>query len=61
MTREKAVQASNLLAKIDQLDALADELQGVFNRLDLDLDTSKKFEILVDGLIDEAKKALEEL
>ena len=61
MTREKAIQASNLLAKIDQLDALADELQGVFNRLDLDLDTSKKFEILVDSLIDEAKKALEEL
>ena len=61
MTREKAVQASNLLAKIEQLDAFADELQGLFNRVDLDLDTSKKFETLVDSLIDEAKKALEEL
>ena len=61
MTKEKAVKASNLLARIDQLNQFADGLEGLFYEYDLDVKTSDAIMKFVESFITEANKELEAL
>ena len=61
MTKEKAVKASNLLARIDQLNQFADGLEGLFIECDLDIKTSDAIMKFVENFITEANKELEAL
>ena len=61
MKKEIAVKASNLLARIDQLNQFADALEGLFYAHDLDVKTSDAIMNFVENFITEANKELEAL